>query len=70
MILKTLAYGSVKRISRAVLEQRKNYSCNTPCSLRPVVSNFTGERVGGGELNKMVGVHGQCENGESNKNNL
>ena len=43
---------------------------NTPCSPRPVVSNFTGERGEGGELNKMVGVHGQCENGESNKNNL
>ena len=27
MILETLAYGSVKRISRAVLKQRKNYSC-------------------------------------------
>ena len=23
---------------------------------------------GGGKLNKMVGAHGQCENGESNKN--
>ena len=29
-----------------------------------------GEGVGVGELNKMIGAYGQCENGESNKNNF
>ena len=45
---------------------------NTPCSPRPLfpISLGGAGRGGGGELNKMVGAYGPCENGESNKNNL
>ena len=45
---------------------------NTPCSSRPLfpISQGGGGRVCLRELNKMVGAYGQCENGESNKNNL
>ena len=36
----------------------------------PLFPISLGKGAGWGELNKMVGVHGQCENGESNRNNL
>ena len=43
---------------------------NTPCSPRPLFPISLGRGGWGKELNKMVGAYEQCENGESNKNNL
>ena len=45
---------------------------STPCSPRPLFPISPGEEGVGWvrELNKMVGAYGQCETGESNKNNL